>query len=140
MKKSFQEQCRATGTAWTRQRRLIVQVLSEAHDHPDVPELHRRVAKRDARVSQGTVYRTVKLLENAGILHRHSFRDSRTRYEKVSNRHHDHLIDLDTGKVVEFRNLEIERLQEKVANRPLTDERVGANKKWALHKAGPIAC
>ena len=101
----------------TRQRRLIIQVLSEADDHPDVPELHRRVAKHDARVSEGTIYRTLKLLEDAGILERHAFRDDRHRFEKVSTQHHDHLIDVDTGQVIEFRHAKIERLQEEVAKR-----------------------
>jgi len=117
MKKSFEERCQATGLTWTRQRRLIVQVLSEARDHPNVSELHRRVKKHDARVSEGTVYRTVKLLENAGILERHTFRDGRFRYEKVPTQHHDHLIDVDTGQVIEFSNSKIERLQEEVAKR-----------------------
>ena len=117
MGKSFEERCRATGMVWTRQRRLIVEVLSEACDHPDVRELHRRVAKRDARISEGTIYRTVKLLESKGILERHVFWNTRTRYEKAQSRHHDHLIDLETGRIVEFRNREIERLQECVAER-----------------------
>ena len=102
---------------WTRQRRLIVQVLSEARDHPDIPELHRRVGKHDPRISEGTIYRTVKLLESKGILESHSFRNGRTRYEKAPEKHHDHLIDLDTGEIVEFRNEEIERLQHRVAER-----------------------
>ncbi len=117
MTKSFEQRCRATGMVWTRQRRLIVQVLSEAHDHPDVPELHRRVAKHDARISEGTIYRTLKLLEGAGILERHAFRNHRHRFEKVPTQHHDHLIDVDTGQVVEFRHADIERLQEEVARR-----------------------
>jgi Fur family ferric uptake transcriptional regulator len=117
MTQSFEERCRATGILWTRQRRLIVQVLSEAHDHPDVAELHRRVRRHDARVSEGTVYRTLKLLENAGVLERHAFRDGRFRFEKTPSKHHDHLIDVDTGQVIEFSSSEIERLQEEVAQR-----------------------
>jgi Fur family ferric uptake transcriptional regulator len=117
MKGRFEAQCRAIGMPWTRQRRLIVQVLFEAHDHPDVPELHRRVRRHDARVSEATVYRMLKLLENAGILERHAFRNGRFRYEKAAAKHHDHLIDVDTGQVIEFRNAEIERLQKEVAKR-----------------------
>lgn len=101
----------------TGQRRLIAKVLAEAHDHPDVPELHRRVANRDDRVSLATVYRTVKRFEEAGIIERHAFRDGRARYEAAPNNHHDHLIDLATGKVIEFRSEEIERLQAEIAKR-----------------------
>jgi Fur family transcriptional regulator, ferric uptake regulator len=101
----------------TGQRRLIAEVLAEAHDHPDVPELHRRVAARDERVSLATVYRTVKRFEEEGILERHAFRDGRARYEAAPEGHHDHLIDLQTGKVIEFRSEEIERLQAEIARR-----------------------
>jgi Fur family ferric uptake transcriptional regulator len=94
---------------------VIVQVLSEAHDHPDVIALHQRVVERDNTVSLATVYRTVKRLQEEGILERHVFLDGRSRYEKTSARHHDHLIDLETGKVIEFRSEEIERLQAEVA-------------------------
>jgi Fur family transcriptional regulator, ferric uptake regulator len=104
------------GLRLTGQRRLIAEVLAQARDHPDVPELHRRVAEHDPHVSLATVYRTVKRLEGEGILERHSFQDGRSRYERVSKEHHDHLIDIETGKVVEFRNAEIERLQKAVAH------------------------
>ena len=107
----IEQQCRDRGMRLTGQRRLIAEVLSEAHDHPDVPELHRRVAARDAGVSLATVYRTVKRFEEAGIIERHAFRDGRARYEAASNKHHDHLIDLQSGTVIEFRSEEIERLQ-----------------------------
>src|SRR3954454_16544408 len=90
----IEAQCRASGMRMTGQRKLIAQILSEAHDHPDVAELHRRVLEHDSRVSLATVYRTVKRLELAGILERHAFRDGRARYEKASKKHHDHLIDL----------------------------------------------
>src|SRR3954447_12772181 len=90
----IEAQCRASGMRLTGQRKLIAQVLSDAHDHPDVSEVHRRVSERDSRVSLATVYRTVKRLEVAGILERHAFRDGRARYEKASKKHHDHLIDL----------------------------------------------
>ena len=111
----IEAQCRASGMRLTGQRKLIAQVLSEAHDHPDVAELHRRVSECDSRISLATVYRTVKRLEVAGILERHAFRDGRARYEKASKKHHDHLIDLDSGRVVEFRSPEIERLQAEIA-------------------------
>jgi Fur family ferric uptake transcriptional regulator len=101
----------------TDQRRTIARVLEAATDHPDVEELHRRAAKIDSRISIATVYRTVKLFEDAGIVARHEFRDGRARYEPVPDEHHDHLIDLRTGKVVEFRDEEIERLQAEIARR-----------------------
>jgi Fur family ferric uptake transcriptional regulator len=113
----IEAQCRASGMRLTGQRKLIAQILSEAHDHPDVAELHRRVLEHDSRVSLATVYRTVKRLELAGILERHAFRDGRARYEKASKKHHDHLIDLNSGQVVEFRSPEIERLQAEIARR-----------------------
>ena len=99
----------------TEQRRVIAQVLSDAEDHPDVEELYRRASGIDDRISIATVYRTVRLFEDAGILERHEFRDGRARYEQVTEEHHDHLIDLQTGKVIEFRNEDIERLQELIA-------------------------
>ncbi len=99
----------------TDQRRVIARVLSDAHDHPDVEELYARAAKIDSHISIATVYRTVRLFEEAGILERHDFRDGRSRYEEVPERHHDHLIDVQSGKVVEFRNEEIEKLQEFIA-------------------------
>ena len=113
----IEAQCRASGMRLTGQRKLIAQVLSDAHDHPDVAEVHRRVSERDSRVSLATVYRTVKRLELAGILERHAFRDGRARYEMATKKHHDHLIDLDSGQVVEFRSPEIERLQAEIARR-----------------------
>jgi len=99
----------------TEQRRVIAQVIAESVDHPDVEELYRRAASVDNRISIATVYRTVKLFEDAGILERHEFRDGRARYEEASEQHHDHLIDLNSGDVIEFRNEDIERLQEAVA-------------------------
>ncbi len=99
----------------TDQRRVIARVLSEAHDHPDVEELYARAARIDSHISIATVYRTVRLFEEAGILERHDFRDGRSRYEEVPERHHDHLIDVQSGKVVEFRNEDIEKLQEFIA-------------------------
>ena len=101
----------------TEQRRVIARVLSSASDHPDVEELHRRAHKIDPKISIATVYRTVRLFEEAGILNRHDFRDGRSRYEEAREEHHDHLIDVTTGKVIEFQNSEIEELQKKIAER-----------------------
>ena len=99
----------------TEQRRVIATVLSDADDHPDVDEVHSRAAKIDARISIATVYRTVRLFEDAGIVERHDFGDGRSRYEQVSKDHHDHLIDMESGTVIEFSNDQIEKLQELVA-------------------------
>ena len=101
----------------TEQRRLIARVLSESRDHPDAEEVYRRAAKRDPHISLATVYRTVRLFEEANILERHDFRDGRSRYEEVPETHHDHLIDLDSGEVVEFQSEEIEKLQRQVAEK-----------------------
>ena len=99
----------------TGQRRTIARVLSEAEDHPDVEEVYRRASTVDPRISLSTVYRTVRLFENEGILERHAFGDGRARYEPAGHGHHDHLINVKTGEVIEFRNEQIERLQESVA-------------------------
>jgi Fur family ferric uptake transcriptional regulator len=109
------EACAAKGMRMTEQRRVIARILDAASDHPDVEELYRRASAIDPRISISTVYRTVKLFEDAGIITRHEFRDGRARYEPIPDEHHDHLIDLRTGKVVEFRSEEIEALQERVA-------------------------
>jgi Fur family transcriptional regulator, ferric uptake regulator len=109
--------CVDKGLRMTDQRRVIARVLSEAHDHPDVEELHRRAHAIDPHISIATVYRTVRLFEESGILTRHDFRQSRSRYEEASEVHHDHLIDMKTGRVVEFVDEEIEALQEKIASR-----------------------
>ena len=109
--------CVEKGMRMTEQRRVIAQVLERSDDHPDVEELYRRAAEVDDKISIATVYRTVRLFEEAGILERHDFRDGRSRYEQVSDDHHDHLIDLQSGKVIEFTNAEIEQLQELVARR-----------------------
>ena len=109
--------CVDKGLRMTEQRRVIARVLSESHDHPDAEELHRRAAAIDNRISIATVYRTVRLFEEAGILERHDFRDGRSRYEQQPEEHHEHLIALSTGKVVEFHDEEIERLQQLVAER-----------------------
>lgn len=109
--------CIAKGMRMTEQRRVIARVLSNAQDHPDVEELHRRAHAVDPRISIATVYRTVRLFEEAGILSRLDFRDGRSRYEEASDAHHDHLIDMTTGKVIEFVDPEIEALQEAIARR-----------------------
>ncbi|HMK41645.1 MAG TPA: Fur family transcriptional regulator [Methyloceanibacter sp.] len=108
--------CAEKGMRMTGQRRTIARVLSEAEDHPDVEEVYRRASAEDPRISLSTVYRTVRLFENKGILERHEFGDEkRARYEPAGHGHHDHLINIKTGEVIEFRNEQIERLQESVA-------------------------
>jgi Fur family transcriptional regulator, ferric uptake regulator len=109
--------CLEKGMRMTEQRRTIARVLSEATDHPDVEELHRRAHAVDPHISIATVYRTVRLFEEAGIIDRHDFRDGRSRYEEHTGDHHDHLIDMKTGKVVEFVDDEIEALQEAIARK-----------------------
>ena len=109
--------CIDKGLRMTDQRRVIARVLSSSDDHPDAEELHRRASAEDPRISLATVYRTVRLFEEAGIIERHDFRDGRSRYEEVGDEHHDHLIDLKSGEVVEFVNEEIEQLQEAIARK-----------------------
>jgi Fur family ferric uptake transcriptional regulator len=109
--------CASKGMRMTGQRRTIARVLAESEDHPDVEELYRRCSKIDQQISISTVYRTVKLFEDAGIIERHEFRDGRARYEQSPDTHHDHLINLRTGEVVEFRNEEIERLQTEIVRK-----------------------
>ena len=113
----LEQACRRCGLRMTGPRRVIISVLEGATDHPDAVELHRRAAAIDPRISLATVYRTLKLLQDRGILARHAFADGRSRYEAASHGHHDHLIDLDSGRVIEFRSEEIERLQEEIAGR-----------------------
>lgn len=113
---SLEKRCTEKGLRMTGQRRVIARVLEEAQDHPDVEDLYNRASKIDSHISIATVYRTVKLLEETGMLERHEFRDGRARYEIVPEDHHDHLIDLKSGHVIEFANEEIERLQEKIAH------------------------
>jgi Fur family ferric uptake transcriptional regulator len=115
--RDIEQVCVEKGMRMTDQRRIIAQVMTEATDHPDVEELYRRAAARDPKISIATVYRTVRLFEEAGILERHDFRDGRSRYEQVPDEHHDHLIDLQSGNVVEFRSEEIEALQRAIAER-----------------------
>ncbi len=114
---AIEKSCLDKGMRMTGQRRTIALTIAESDDHPDVEELHRRAVKHDANISIATVYRTVKLFEDAGILERHDFREGRARYEQATEEHHDHLIDMNTGDVIEFRNEEIEELQRKVAKK-----------------------
>jgi len=107
--------CETQGLRMTEQRRTIAGVLEAATDHPDVEELYNRASKADPRISLATVYRTVKLFEEAGILEKHEFGDGRARYETTDREHHDHLIDMQTGEVIEFVDPEIEALQERIA-------------------------
>jgi Fur family ferric uptake transcriptional regulator len=117
MTSRLEQLCHDKGLKMTEQRRVIARVLSEAADHPDVEAVHRRASEIDPKISIATVYRTVRLFQEANILERHDFGDGRARYEEVPSEHHDHLIDLQTGRVIEFRNEEIEALQRAVAER-----------------------
>jgi Fur family ferric uptake transcriptional regulator len=112
---SLEAVCVEKGMRMTEQRRVIARVLESSSDHPDVEELYRRASAVDPNISISTVYRTVKLFEDAGIIERHDFRDGRSRYEPLPGEHHDHLIDLRSGKVIEFRSEEIEAIQERIA-------------------------
>ena len=114
---AIERACREKGLRMTGQRRTIARVLDGSEDHPDVVELHRRAALIDHRISLSTVYRTVKLFETEGILDRLDFRDGRSRYEQAAREHHDHLINLETGDVIEFRSEDIEALQVEIARR-----------------------
>jgi Fur family ferric uptake transcriptional regulator len=114
---NIEAQCAAKGMRMTEQRRVIARVLADSADHPDVEELYRRCAEIDHHISMSTVYRTVKLFEDAGIIERHDFREGRARYEQIPESHHDHLINLRTGEVIEFQSEEIERLQTEIARR-----------------------
>ncbi len=111
----IEQLCIEKGMKMTGQRRVIASVLSDADDHPDVEEVYRRATQADPRISIATVYRTVRLFEEANILERHDFGDGRSRYEEITDSHHDHLIDIQSGRVIEFQNDEIEALKEKIA-------------------------
>ena len=117
MSSEIESKCIKKGVRLTDQRKLVAQVLSESQDHPDVDELHKRVSKFDPKISLATVYRTVKLFEESGILSKHDFKGNKARYEQTSIEHHDHLIDINTGKITEFVNEDIEKLQKKVAEK-----------------------
>jgi Fur family transcriptional regulator, ferric uptake regulator len=116
-KKNIEALCAAKGMRMTEQRRVIARVLAQSDDHPDVEELYRRCVRVDDRISISTVYRTMRLFEDAGIIERHDFRDGRARYETSPDIHHDHLINLRTGEIIEFQSEEIERLQTEVARK-----------------------
>ena len=111
----IEQLCIEKGMKMTGQRRVIASVLSEADDHPDVEEVYRRATEIDPRISIATVYRTVRLFEEASILERHDFGDGRSRYEEITSEHHDHLIDIQSGRVIEFQNRDIELLKERIA-------------------------
>lgn len=117
MPSRIEQRCIEKGMKMTEQRRVIARVLSDAQDHPDVEEVYRRATSVDPRISIATVYRTVRLFEEADILERHDFGDGRARYEEAPNNHHDHLIDVNSGKVIEFQSDEIEALQREIARR-----------------------
>ena len=117
MKDSIEQKCINKGVKLTDQRKIIARVMSESDDHPDVDELYKRVSKIDSKISIATVYRTVKLFEESGILTKHEFKGGKARYETLNESHHDHLIDIKTGEIIEFVNEEIEKLQEKVAEK-----------------------
>ena len=117
MSETIEQKCLAKGVKLTDQRRVIAQVMSESTDHPDVDELYNRVSKIDPKISIATVYRTVKLFEETGILTKHEFKGGKARYEELNERHHDHLIDVKTGEIIEFVDEEIEKLQKKVAEK-----------------------
>ena len=114
---SIEEKCLAKGVKLTDQRKIIAKIMSESQDHPDVDELYNRVSKIDSKISIATVYRTVKLFEEAGIVAKHDFKGGKARYEKLNESHHDHLIDIKTGEIIEFVDEEIENLQKKVAEK-----------------------
>ena len=117
MKDSIEQKCLAKGVKLTDQRKIIAKIMSESNDHPNVDELYRRVSVLDSKISIATVYRTVKLFEEAGILTKHEFKGDKARYEELNEGHHDHLIDVQTGKIIEFVDDEIEKLQKKVAEK-----------------------
>ena len=114
---TLEEQCVQKGMRMTDQRRIIAQVIEAAIDHPDVEELYRRASARDSRISLSTVYRTLNLFEESGLVTKHDFKDGRARFEPIPDEHHDHLIDIRSGKVIEFRNEEIEAIQDVIAKR-----------------------
>ena len=117
MSETIEQKCIAKGVKLTDQRKIIAKVMSSSEDHPDVNELYLRVSKIDSKISIATVYRTVKLFEEAGILTKHDFKGGKARYEAIVESHHDHLIDIKSGEIIEFVDDEIEKLQKKVAEK-----------------------
>ncbi len=114
---NIEEKCKTKGVRLTDQRRIIAEVMSKATDHPDVEELHKRINKIDKKISIATVYRTVKLFEESGIVEKHDFKGGKARYEQAPEEHHDHLIDINSGEIIEFVDKDIEILQNKVAEK-----------------------
>ena len=117
MSETIEQKCIKKGVKLTEQRKVIAKVMTESDDHPDVDELYKRVTKIDSKISIATVYRTVKLFEESGILTKHDFKGGKARYEELSEQHHDHLIDIKSGEIIEFVDNEIEELQKKVAEK-----------------------
>ncbi len=117
MKDTLEELCKKRGVRLTEQRKVIAQVMASSSDHPDVDELHKRINKIDSKISIATVYRTVKLFEEAGVVSKHDFKGGKARYEKSPEEHHDHLIDINSGEIIEFVDEDIELLQKKVADK-----------------------
>ena len=117
MVETIEQKCLVKGVKLTDQRKIIARVMSQSNDHPDVDELYDRVSKIDSRISIATIYRTVKLFEESGILAKHEFKGGKARYEELNESHHDHLIDVKSGKIIEFVDEEIEKLQKKVADK-----------------------
>tara|TARA_A100000164_G_C21793447_1_gene716976 strand:- start:451 stop:861 length:411 start_codon:yes stop_codon:yes gene_type:complete len=117
MTDSIEKKCETKGVKLTEQRKIIAKVMSESNDHPNVDELYNRVSKIDSKISIATVYRTVKLFEESGILAKHEFKGDKARYEELNEGHHDHLIDVKSGDIIEFVDEEIEKLQKKVAEK-----------------------
>ena len=117
MKDLIEKKCIDIGVKLTDQRKIIAKIMSSSNDHPDVDELYKRVTKIDSKISIATVYRTVKLFEEVGILAKHEFKGGKARYEEVNEGHHDHLIDIKSGEIIEFVDYEIEKLQKKVAEK-----------------------
>jgi len=117
MNNSIEDKCLEKGVRLTDQRKLIAKVMTDATDHPNVDELYKRVSKIDSKISIATIYRTVKLIEEAGVVSKHDFKGDKARYEQTTHDHHDHLIDINTGEITEFVDEDIERLQKKVAEK-----------------------
>jgi len=117
MKSSVEELCAEKGLRMSRQREMLAQVLSESNDHPSVQQIHERALKKDPKISIATVYRTMRLLTEAGIAREYDFGDTKARYEEVCDEPHDHLVDVNTGKIIEFHNEEIETLQNQIASK-----------------------
>ena len=113
----IEERCKQKNVKLTNQRKIIAEIMTSSYDHPNVDELHKRVSKIDPKISIATVYRTVKLFEEAGIITKHDFRGGKARYEKLADSHHDHLIDVQSGEIVEFIDEEIEKLQKAIAEK-----------------------